>query len=194
MPPPLTHEVFRKRVCGVCWTPKKKGTQEITQSILQDIRNHQYQEYSLTNPALSLVICASCRLKLSRCRKVWYSSYNLCIICGFLYQNPDDMTQCVTGTDYTKLTPPPVRTRSSTDTCHCYLCTKGRDTLVPFTLSKSNPKPAPVKICTECKGEIAPGVYHVCTRAERNNNLIDMLRSASGRSRGQIVSETLKGR
>ena len=68
--PPLTHDEFRRRVCGVCWCNKKKGTQTITATILQDIRTFQYSEYSLTNVALPSVVCAPCRLKLSICKKV----------------------------------------------------------------------------------------------------------------------------
>ena len=65
--PPLTHDEFRRRVCGVCWCYKKKGTQTFTATILQDIRTFQYSEYSLTNVAL---VCAPFRLKLSRCKKI----------------------------------------------------------------------------------------------------------------------------
>ena len=61
-------------VCGVCWCNKKKGTQTITTTILQDIRTYQYSEYSLTNVALPSVVCTPCRLKLSRCRKVFVSN------------------------------------------------------------------------------------------------------------------------
>ena len=71
MSPPLTHEEFRRKLCGVCWKPSKKGIQQITVSTLQDIRKYQYDEYSLTNTALPVVVCSSCRLKLSRCKKVW---------------------------------------------------------------------------------------------------------------------------
>ena len=98
----------------------------------------------------------------------------------------------MTGTDYSTLTLPPVLTRS-TNICHCYLCKKGRDTLVPGGIAKSAPRDPPVRICPECQGEIAPGVSHVCTRSERNNNILEIFRSVSGRSKGQILSQTLKG-
>ena len=102
------------------------------------------------------------------------------------------MSQCVPGTDYSKLLPPSVRTRSSSDICSCFLCKKGRDTLTPFQVSQTVKDP-PVKSCTICHGEIAPGVSHICTRPERNNNIVDLVRSVSERSRGQIVSQALKG-
>ena len=105
-------------------------------------------------------------------------------------QNPD--LSPVTDMDYSKLTPPPVQTRSSTDRCHCFLCAKGRQTLVPQA-PYSNPL-APIKICPECKGKVAPGVSHVCTRTERNSNIMEMFRSLSDRSRGQVLSQSLKGK
>ena len=98
------------------------------------------------------------------------------------------------GTDYSQLAPPPLRTRSSTDSCHCHLCNKGRQTLVTFEASKSKAKDPPLKVCTECQGEVAPGVSHVCTRGERNNNILELFRSVSDRSRGQILSASLKGK
>ena len=102
------------------------------------------------------------------------------------------MSQCVPGTDYSKLLPPSVRTRSSSDICSCFLCNKGRETLTPFQVSHTAKDP-PVKSCTSCHGEIAPGVSHICTRSERNTNIVDLVRSVSERSRGQIVSQALKG-
>jgi hypothetical protein len=90
------------------------------------------------------------------------------------------------------VTPPPVLTRSSNAICHCYLCNRGLDTLVPGGVPKSKPVAPPVKMCLDCQGEIAPRVSHVCTRSERNNNILEIFRSVSGRSRGQILSQTLK--
>ena len=84
-----------------------------------------------------------------------------------------------------------MRTRSSTDVCQCFLCTRGRQTLVP---QAPNPHPTadPRKTCPQCSGQLAPGISHVCTRSSRNENILDLVRSVSARSRGQILSETLK--
>ena len=102
------------------------------------------------------------------------------------------MPQCVAGTDYSKLLPPSVRTRSSTDICNCFLCTKGRETLAPFPVSKTMKNPS-MKFCTDSHGEIAPGINLICTRSERNSNIVQLVKSVSARSRGQIVSQALKG-
>ena len=52
--------------------------------------------------------------------------------------------------------------------------------------------------CNKKKGtqtirEIAPGINHICTRSERNSNIVQLVKSVSARSRGQIVSQALKG-
>ena len=80
MSPPLTHDEFRKRVCGLCWVIKKNNTQNITLSVLQAIRDHQYEGYSLANNALPTVICNPCRKRLIKCKKVRYL-----ILCMFVF-------------------------------------------------------------------------------------------------------------
>ena len=115
------------------------------------------------------------------------------ILIHCFYQN-QEVSKCVPTTDYSKLLPPPVRTRTSGDICHCLLCSTGRQTLVPGSMTAAKVKDPPVKICPECQGEVAPLVSHVCTRSERNNNIEELLRSVSNRSRGQILSSTLKGK
>ena len=94
--------------------------------------------------------------------------------------------------DYSTLTAPPVRTRNSSDRCHCFLCAKGRQTLVPQVPS-INPK-HPIKLCPSCQGKLSPGVSHVCTRVERNSNIVEIVKALSDRSKGQVLSETLKGK
>ena len=80
MSPPLTHDEFRKRVCGLCWVIKKNNTQSITLPVLQAIRDHQYEGYSLANNALPTVICDPCRKRLIKCKKVRYL-----ILCMFVF-------------------------------------------------------------------------------------------------------------
>ena len=65
--------------------------------------------------------------------------------------------------------------------------------MVPGGVPKSTPKAPPMKICAECKVELAPGVRHICTRDERNQNIVELFKSVSEKSRGQILSQTLKG-
>ena len=93
--------------------------------------------------------------------------------------------------DYQNLISPAICTRSSYQFCPCFLCQKGRETLVPN--SNCSNAPSAVKICFECKSTIAPGLEHNCTRQERNMNILEMVRELSEKSRSQIVSQSLKG-
>ena len=70
MPPPLTHEEFRGKVCGVCWQNRKKDTRKISESILENIKTFVYPLYDLENFALPMAICNPCRLQLLKAKKV----------------------------------------------------------------------------------------------------------------------------
>ena len=70
MTPPLSHDEFRRRVCGCFLHAGRKSVKNISQSILQDLQMYQWEEYSLGNNALPTVICGSCRLKLLKCKGV----------------------------------------------------------------------------------------------------------------------------
>ena len=59
----LTHSEFRKLVCGVCLR-KEKHTQSITPNILALIREHHYEEYSLEQEHLPVIVCKSCVMTL----------------------------------------------------------------------------------------------------------------------------------
>jgi hypothetical protein len=71
MSPPLSHDDFRKRVCGGCFLlTRKKEVRNITKSMLACLRLYQWEGYSLSNNALPTVLCGSCRLKLTRRKSV----------------------------------------------------------------------------------------------------------------------------
>ena len=71
MTPPLSHAEMQTKMCGVCFRSKSdKMRQKITPSLLQDIRDHQYPEYSLYNNGLPLSICKSCVQGLKRHKAV----------------------------------------------------------------------------------------------------------------------------
>ena len=99
----------------------------------------------------------------------------------------------MSDTDYDSLKTPPVKTRSSADMCTCYLCQRGRDTLVPFVANQATSDPV-MKICAFCKSKVAPGLQHICNRRERNENIIDIVKNLSPMSKSQIMSESLKGK
>ena len=98
--------------------------------------------------------------------------------------------------DYSKMVPPPLRTRTATEFCLCLMCQTGKNVqknnLVYKEVAEGS-KIAPIKICKTCAGEIAPGVSHICNRTSRNDNIQGIIRSLSGKSQGQIVAQVLKG-
>ena len=55
----LSHDEFRKLVCGICLR-KEKHKQTISDEVLALIKKHCYQEYSLESEYLPLVACKSC--------------------------------------------------------------------------------------------------------------------------------------
>lgn len=50
----------------------------------------------------------------------------------------------------------------------------------------------PFKTCPYCKGVVAPGISHVCTRMERHKNVVQMVKSLSERSKNQVLSQSLR--
>ena len=57
---------------------------------------------------------------------------------------------------------------------------------------KPTKPPAPIKICTQCQGEMAPGVSHECTKTARNSNVVELVKNMSGKSQGQILSKLIR--
>ena len=50
----------------------------------------------------------------------------------------------------------------------------------------------PVKTCPSCRVIVAPGTSHVCTRIERNKNVVQMVKSLSEKSKNQVLSQSLR--
>merc|ERR1719186_1373133 len=159
-------------LCGCFLHAGRKSVKNISQSILQDLQMYQWEEYSLGNNALPTVICGSCRLKLLKCK-------------GKSDHGP------ITDVDYKSLIPPPLRTRSSTDRYQCTLCQKGRITLL-VQPKKPDTALGPVKICPGCQGRVAQGITHVCTKTNRNNNILETVGSLSAKNKGQVLSQSQK--
>ena len=53
------HEQNRGKVCGLCLR-KPKQIQKISVSVLNLIQKHSYEDYSLEDTSLPVVICTSC--------------------------------------------------------------------------------------------------------------------------------------
>ena len=102
------HDRSRTKVCGVCFR-KPKQFNKISEYTLNLIRKYVYEEYSLDDPSLPIIICTSC-IKTVTVIESGNSDRKL----------PD--------IDYTSLTKPPrVDTRSGDyEKCSCSVCTIAR--------------------------------------------------------------------
>ena len=49
-----------------------------------------------------------------------------------------------------------------------------------------------IKLCSKCFSRIARGKTHICNKTEMRDNLAGILKSRSSRSRGRVVSSSLK--
>ena len=152
MPPPLTHEEFRKRVCGVCFVNRNGDRRNINPGILKNIHNFIYPHYCVSNPAFPTVICNPCRKKLLREQKVGLC-ISLLLLIIITFQDPGSQ-HLPSDINYDILLPPAMKTRHSTEICECFLCLSGRNTLVP-----QQPKvtESVAKVCLECQGHLPLG-------------------------------------
>ena len=106
----LTHSDCRKLVCGVCLR-KGKHTQSITPSILELIREHHFEDYSLEQEYLPMIVCKSCVISLK--------------VVNTDKENSKRKLPEVTYGDLEK--PREVNTRSTDNTaCQCTICKIGR--------------------------------------------------------------------
>ena len=170
---PLTHDEFRSRVCGCCFTSKKNTTRNINENILCDIKTYQWPEYDLNNLALPIVICDACRRKIQKAKAKGS-------------RGP------ITDFDYNLLNLPTPITRNS-DRCKCFLCSCGRNTFANLYKPTSvNISPQPLKVCSECKSDIQKGVSHKCSKVSRNENICQLVRSLSEKSKEQILAQALR--
>ena len=84
-----------------------------------------------------------------------------------------------------------MKTRSSEEMCHCFLCQKGRDTLKPQAPSTVQ---SVVKVCLDCQTQLSPGIPHQCNNSRKKENLVDLLKSLDEKSKLQVISKVLKGK
>ena len=184
----LTHLDCRKLVCGVCLR-KEKHTQSITPSILALIRKHQFEEYSLEQDHLPVVVCKSCVTALKVVSKDG--------------ENAKRKLPQVNFNDLEK--PRAVTTRSADNmACQCTICKIGRLKAGNYRKHEDEmrQKPGrprmqepensiPVTTCSYCHSEVGQGKRHECTRTEMQENLYDMIRQKSEKTQEQVTSKML---
>lgn len=59
-------------------------------------------------------------------------------------------------------------------------------------ISDPQQEPAPLTVCSICLSNYGPGKNHTCSKNSRRNNLEELIRSSSGRSRGKVLAGQLK--
>ena len=108
--------------------------------------------------------------------------------------------------DYTTLVPPAPTTRATaSDSCSCQICEIARKSLnyVAYKADHSNklgapplnPKSPPQKtlaVCSKCWGEIGKGIPHNCQKSTKRENISNIVKSSSEKSRAKVASSTLK--
>ena len=108
---------------------------------------------------------------------------------------------------YESLVPPPPLTRSSADSpCMCTICEIARlkcEDYKKYAGEQSNPVGAPAKhpqsppgqpitVCSKCLSLFAPGKSHICLKTTKRDNLSEMVRQSSDKSKSTVTVSTLK--
>ena len=62
----------------------------------------------------------------------------------------------------------------------------------PSTLDLKQDEPSPVKLCSFCLSEIAPGKSHMCTKTMRESNRVNSIIVTQEKSADKIVSAVFK--
>ena len=125
----------------------------------------------------------------------------------FLFQNPHNSKHKLPPLlNYEHLAPPPVKTRTtSNESCKCTICLIAKQNLNYSAYADLhsnqvgappiNPKSPPAKtlpVCSKCWGEIGKGIPHNCQKSTRRDNLSNIVRNTSGKSKAKVASSTLK--
>ena len=182
------HEQNRVKVCGVCFRkPKPKMFQKISPFILNLIWKHSFNDYSLEDTSLPVIICLSCTQTL----KVIDSG---------------KVDRKLPAVDYNELVKPQtVSTRSTvSEKCCCTICVVARMNGLEYkqyekTSREQAGRPREkeeeiimtVKKCSHCHSEVGPGKPHDCTRTVTQENLLDLIRNHSEKTQQQVTSKML---
>ena len=179
------HMRTRGAVCGCCLL-KSAGLIRISNCMLGRIQRFHHFGYSLDNSSLPTAICNACRAKLLR-----------------LHQDPNGVNN-LAKVKYDKLLGPRPPTRHTFDQpCGCSVCQLARKTLhwefknlLDQYIEAPTPTPCltpdAVKICTYCHSQIGRGLCHACSRSQFRENVADLVKEKSEKTRGRVVSSLLK--
>ena len=136
------------------------------------------------------------------CTKIVLIAYNT-----LHFQNPQHSKRKLPPLlSYQNLVAPPPRTRTTmNESCHCQICLIARKRLDypahaelhsnKFGAPSTNPKSPPAKtlaVCSKCWGEIGKGKPHNCKPTTKRENLSNIVKNTSGKSRAKVASSALK--
>ena len=62
----------------------------------------------------------------------------------------------------------------------------------PPSTSTKSPPARTLAVCSKCWGQIGRGKPHQCLKTNKRENLTDIVRNSSGKSRAKVTSATLK--
>ena len=209
-----THEEARAVVCCVCGrkvVARKGGFPCVSDRLANLVSKYVYENFSVQNSYHPTAICGTCRVTLGAFEKV-----NIAINCHLfwsvnkykhLFQNPNQSKyRFPPFLNYDNLAPPAPKTRATvSDSCNCQICSIARKTLDYSAFAalhsrkvgapSTNPKSPPSKtlaVCSKCWGEIGKGKTHNCQKTTKRDNISNIVKNTSGKSRANVASRTLK--
>ena len=200
---PLTHDDIMRRKCGLCLGNNKLRPISVTN--LERIKKYMYSGYSIG--LCPGVICSSCDPALRDRQKV--------------VEQGAKPKHSLPSTDIEKIMARRVSRSSASDGCTCGWCEVGHlkgqqlvnrikelgyknlkigrpksANLAPSYAKKTSWRdedPGAEKVCKDCKGTIRRGISHVCTKRQRQENIVTMMvRDLSPASRQRIQARLLK--
>ena len=200
---PLTHDDIMGRKCGLCLG--NKNLRNINPTILARIKKYFYSGYCIG--LCPRVICGSCEPALRDREKVM--------------EKGSKPKHTLPSTDIEQIMARRESRSSASEGCNCGWCEVGHlkgQQLVNriqelgyknYKMGRpksANPAPATAKktawrdedsgvekVCKDCKAHIGRGLPHVCTKRQRQQNIVTMLlRDLSPASRQRVQASLLK--
>ena len=123
-------------------------------------------------------------------------------------QDPESSKRHLPSTPrYEDLRAPGPDTRSSSNSkCGCQICLIARMTMAEHNShakKQSNPVGAPkicaispparcLPLCSKCYSIVSKGVSHICKKSTKQENLADIVKSTSAKSKSKVTSDVLR--
>ena len=179
-----THKEMRASVCVLCFR-KPKTLRPLSKTALDLIEKYVFHDVKADKWSwLPSHICGGCYAELNKTKV--------------------DPTHNVKHVEFLSLDPPARTTRSFVK-CVCSVCTTGRmhgseynqhKNIFPGPVGRpsSNSKEMPqrITVCSACLSTMAPRVPHQCSRGSKVENLQNLVRESSCRTKEKVITSQLK--